>query len=304
MENKSVNKKSDSSKIILIVVILILLGVIGYLVFANQDKDSTIATQNEKISADSIEKAKVMKEYEDLQLTYQKLKEENQALGLETDSLDLKIAELNETIQKVRNSNASEIKKWKNKLATLQSEYDQMKLVLERTVAENDTLKVKLDSMRVNDARMADSLANLTAVKTELAGQVAIASVLRAENIKITAVNAKGKEFDSDEYKVKQIDKLKVAFNLGDNKVAKKNNKDIFLRVIEPSGSTLFEGDKTFIVSGRETFYTEKKSLTFDNTRQQVSFLYQKGSPFKEGVYTVEIFAEGSQIGNSTFTVK
>jgi predicted RNase H-like nuclease (RuvC/YqgF family) len=304
MENKQVNKKSDNSKVILIVVILILLGVIGYLVFTNQEKESTIATQSEKINADSLEKAKTLKEYQDLQLHYQKLKEENQALGLETASLDSTIQALNVTIQKVRNSNASEVKRWKGKLEALQTEFTQVKTDLESKIRENEVLGAKLDSMRLNDQLLADSINNLTAVKTALAEKVAIASVLRAENIKVASVSSKGKETVDTEFKAKSISKLKVFFNLAENEVAKKESKDIYMRLLEPNGSTLFEGDKLFILDGKETFYTEKRTINFDNSKQQVVFVYEKGSPYKPGNYTVQFYAEGRKIGETALAVK
>lgn len=304
MENKQVNKKQDNSKIILIVVILILLGVIGYLVFTNQDKESTIAKQEEKITADSLEKIKTLKDYTDLQEHYKKLKEENQALGLETDSLDAKIQALNETIEKVKRANVSEIRRLKNELKTLQADYAETKLALEAKVAENDTLRVKLDSMRLADARLADSLASLTAVKTELAGKVAIASVLKAENIRVAAINAKGKETSGEELKAKNINKLKVIFNLAENEIAEKEAKDIYMRLIEPNGATLFDGEKLFVLDGKETFYTEKRTVNFDNTKQQVTFVYQKGSTYKPGKYTIQLYAEGRKIGETSLAVK
>ena len=303
MENTPA-KKNDSSKITLIGIILVLLGVIAYLIFTNQEKTATISSQEQRIDADSLEKENVLREYGDLQLTYQKLKEEHLALGLETASLDSTIEALNNTISKVKKSGAAEIKKWKSQLAILQSDYDVLKEKLEATVAENDTLKVKLETMRSNDAKMADSLAELKAIKSELAEKVAIASILKAENIRVSIINAKGKESTDDVYKAKNIQKVKIAFNLAENNVSKKNNKEIYLRLIEPSGSTLFEGDKTFTLNGKEVFYTEKKSIDFTNTRQAVAYIHQKGSAYKPGKYLFELYADGSQIGQGSFMVK
>jgi cell division protein ZapB len=149
-----------------------------------------------------------------------------------------------------------------------------------------------------------NALEDLSTEKKALAEKVAIASVLKAEDIKVSVVNTKGKAMTSKVYKVKVVDKIKVDFCLGDNKVAKKNNKDIYLRLIEPSGSTLFEGEKIFTVEGKESFYTDKQTLQFDNTRQHVVFLYSKGSPYKPGKYAIELFAEGHKIGESQLVMK
>ena len=84
-------------------------------------------------------------------------------------------------------------------------------------------------------------------------------------------------------------------------------SKDIFMRLIEPDGAALFDlatGGGTFMVEGKETFYTAKREILFDNSRQQVSFVYDKGNPYKEGRHIVELYADGYLIGQGSFVIK
>jgi hypothetical protein len=79
------------------------------------------------------------------------------------------------------------------------------------------------------------------------------------------------------------------------------------MRLIEPDGSALYNlstGSGTFMLNGEETFYTAKRDIVFDNTQQAVSFVYSKGAEYKRGLHTIEIYADGHQIGKTTFTLK
>ena len=58
------------------------------------------------------------------------------------------------------------------------------------------------------------------------------------------------------------------------------------------------------MLDGKETFYTAKKDVLFDNSQQQLSFTYDKGSEYDKGVYTMEAFTDGYSMGAKTFTVK
>jgi cell division protein ZapB len=135
---------------------------------------------------------------------------------------------------------------------------------------------------------------------------VAIASQLKAENIAVLALNSKGKERGSP-FRSRQIEKLKVEFNLAENKVAPIEGKKIMIRVVDENGQPIFNVDKgsgTFMLEGREEFYTAAQEILFDNTKQKLSFVYEKGSDYASGNYIVEIFTDGYKMGTVQFSVK
>ena len=58
------------------------------------------------------------------------------------------------------------------------------------------------------------------------------------------------------------------------------------------------------MVEGKEIPYTLKTDLLFDNRRPEVAFIYLKGSSYKPGKHTVELYSEGFSIGTGTFLIK
>ncbi len=303
----STEEKKSPTLPILIAIIIVLLGVIGYLLYTNSSKSETIAKQEDKIEADSATINAKVKELEELNLALTRAKMEMDELGKSNDTLNQQLAQLNEYIKQVKAGNAKQINNLSSKLAEYKKLLEVKDLEITSLRAKTDSLTTEVGTLNQQKTQMGDSIAALNTVKTELAQQVAIASILKAENIRVTAINKKDKELAKDEYKSKDIVKLKVMFNLGDNKVARKDNKQIHFRLIEPSGTVLYDaaaGGGFFNADGKDIPYTDKKSVKFDNSKQQVGFVYVKGSEYKSGNYTVEIYADGIKIGEAQFIVK
>ncbi|MFN6946366.1 MAG: hypothetical protein ACK4ND_15565, partial [Cytophagaceae bacterium] len=80
--------------------------------------------------------------------------------------------------------------------------------------------------------------------------------------------------------------------------------KEIYLRVIEPGGVTLYNGDKSIIVDGKKLAYTDVQTINFNNTKQTITFVYNKGSRYKPGDYKIEFYADGVKIGNGELNLK
>jgi hypothetical protein len=103
------------------------------------------------------------------------------------------------------------------------------------------------------------------------------------------------------------MERLKVSFNIADNKVAEKGPRNVFVQVLAPNSQPIFDvakGSGTFIINGAELFYTAKQDIIFDNSEQQLTFYYEKGTDYATGIHEVRIFVDNYQIGSKTFTVK
>lgn len=174
-----------------------------------------------------------------------------------------------------------------------------LKKVAEQLLTENTTLKTEKNELN-------RSIVGLNEDKKELEDKVAVASQLQAKGIHIYAVARNGKERES-QFKNRHINTLKVVFNIAKNDVAPLEAKEVYIRVIDENGQVIFDinkGSGSFMLDGKETFFTAKKDILFDNSQQQLSFTYDKGSDYDKGVYKMEIFTDGYSMGAKTFTVK
>lgn len=166
-------------------------------------------------------------------------------------------------------------------------------------VAENTELK---DTKN----KLSQTISELNNEKTELQEQVAAASQLKLEDFVVYAINKRGKEY-KNEFRNRQIEQIKIQFSLAENKVAPIEGKEIILRVLGIDNNVLFDvtrGSGTFTIDGREEFFTAKQEVLYDRNKQQVTFLYDKGSDYDKGVYKVEVYTDQYLIGKGNFTVK
>lgn len=178
-------------------------------------------------------------------------------------------------------------------------EIAKLKLVNEELVSENTGLKEEANELNRN-------IVSLSEDKEQLAEKVEFASRLKAENIAVYAVAKSGKERDGV-LKNRQLAQLKVTFNIAQNDVAPLSAKEIMIRMTDENGQVIFDVDKgsgSFILDGKETFYTATKDILFDNTSQQMTFVYEKGSEYVPGTYKMEVYTDGYLMGATSFTVK
>ncbi|MBE9464096.1 hypothetical protein ACFP1I_07130 [Dyadobacter subterraneus] len=240
---------------------------------------------------------------------------EIQQLGGSVDSLiELKkqLEKDKEELKNVNNFSAAnfdkKIKSYENVLSQKDTEIANLREELGIVTSKNQELSQQVTGLESEKQQLNDSVNNYSAQNRELAEKVTLASALRTEELSIHAVSAKGKERDGDKFRAKRIDKLRVSFKLGENAVAKQNEKDIYLRILDPDGAVLSDmatGSGAFSFNGKEMIYSSKQTVNFTNSRQQVDIFYGRGGiPMKAGKYAIEVYSEGFKIGQGDFTVK
>lgn len=193
----------------------------------------------------------------------------------------------------------SRVEGYRELLVMKDTEIAELKKVNEELVVENKDLKVERNVLNSN-------LREAKKTEEKLTEKVKVASRLEAENIVVAAMSLKGKARE-DEFRARQVDKLKVEFKIAKNDVAPISGKEILMRIIDDNDNVLFDvarGSGTFVLDGKETFYTAKQEILFDNSQQVVSFLYDKGSEYLPGRYVMEIFTDGYLMGSKSFRVK
>ena len=238
----------------------------------------------------------------------EKIKEISE-LGGDITELEEAKAELEKErnqLQRTRKANRSVIASLQDKAEGYEELLKAKDLEIEKLKEINQELHAENTGLKNTQNQLSDSISSLSENAEKLAGKVAIASRLEAEGISIKAVNEKGKERESP-FRNRHIDKLKVTFNIADNKVAPIEGKDIMIRVIDSNGQVLFDvtnGSGTFMLNNKETFYTATQEVLFDNSRQQVTFVYDKGSEYNIGAYNMEIYTDDYMMGSGQFVVK
>jgi len=300
--HSEVPKKSNKNTIIiaLLSLVVVVQGVKIYLDSQEKQQIKTDLTSTEQELATTMQRMTEISAELD-----QKIAEVKKLGGDITDMVKAK-EEVEAELKRSKRATGQEIKALKDKvegyellLKNKDEEITKLKSVNKELLTENTSLKTEKN-------QLGDSINRLSQTKEELATKVAIASQLKIENVNIVGVTDRGKERESP-FKSRQVGKLKVDFNIAENKVAAIEGKKIMIRIVDENGQVLFDvsrGSGTFLFNGKEEFYTEHQEVLFDNTRQKISFLYDKGSDYEPGNYKLEVYTDDYLMGSSQFVVK
>ena len=245
------------------------------------------------------------------------------ALGGNVESLEAAKKQLESDKVQLRRVNTFSKQKYDVKiadfvtlLAAKDAELDQLKRENTTLVAknkdlftQNSTLTNENMGLKTDKQGLADSVDNAYRRNRELTAKVTRASALQAQFVQVLALSDKNKERDGGVYRASKVDKIKVIFQLQPNPIAKQDIKTIFMRVLDPDGAMLYDsavGSGNFDLFGKESTYTAKKDIQFQNNGQGVEIIYGRGTAiqYREGHYKIELYAEGFKIGEGNFDIK
>jgi FtsZ-binding cell division protein ZapB len=304
-EKNSAQKKDQGKNIIIIVLILLVIisGIKLYTDFIDRTK------KIEEILLLSTENNELNKRLDSVTYQLDLRIEEIEKLGGDISTLQAANSQLVAERNSSRQRSSAEINTLNAKIKSSTNLIQQKDKEVLELRAMNQQLFSENQDLKTTQAEIEQEVAQLNVEKESLQSKVTIASLLKAENIKITAVNSKGKERaeTSKDLKNRYIERIKIDFNIADNKVAGKGPRTIYVQVLAPNSQPIFDvakGSGTFMLDGNEQFYTVKQDMIFDNSEKELTFYYEKGSDYVSGVHVIKIFSDNYQIGSKSFTVK
>ncbi len=300
-------EQSSSRKIWLTALIAILVAlnvVLFYMNIKGKDEREALTKQNQQ---KQVELDVTMVKLDSLEQEYEKRIAEVQKLGGDVESLQKVKEQLEKDKIVLRNATAAERKKY---LAQIKK-YEEMLVAKDQEIVvlrqQNETLYGENTELKTKQVKLSDSISTIDAQKRDLAEKVRVGSALKAENLVINSLSDKGKERDGGEYKSKRLERIKIIFDITENRIAESGTHTVYMRLVEPDGAAVYDvstGGGTFSIDGKEAFYTAKQDLLYDKNRQKIDFVFSKGSPYKVGKHTIELYSDGFQIGSGTFVVK
>jgi hypothetical protein len=311
MNQEKTEHKSGSKKGIFIFFVVLLLGINLVSLFFNYKQNEDIKEKQVTLDSNAVQIKQLDEQLKAKIAELTAARDEIEKLGGDKTALEEQIAILQNEKAKL----AKDAGYYRSQYNKIKGEIDNAMRIKDEANKEIESLKLQLaqkDTV-INEKNTVinqkeQAISSLTQEKTQLSEKVAIASILKADHITALAITAKGKEKPSAtaEFKAKYIDQLKIGFTIAENKVAEKNTKELYIRVVEPDGATIYNtstggGEMTY--NGKSIFYSVKYDLSFNGNASPVLISYKKDGEWKVGKHTIEIYCEGKLIGTGSFTV-
>jgi len=301
-----------------LVLALVIAAIFGYLYFNEKQENSQ---NNVSITEKTNELLRTNTKLDSISVQLDAKIAEIAALGGQIDELEALKAELQKDKRNLMSSKSFDVKAYQIKIKDyeallLEKDIEIAKLREENAVlnnqnqvlnSENTGLKTTNSDLRTAKEALADSVYKTTVQNRELSEKVTLASAMRPMNYAVSAINSRGKEREGEEFKARRVDRVKVSFKLAENPLTKKENKTIYMRMIDPTGnlvSDMATGSGAFSFGGKETIYTAKQTILYSNSGQTIEYIYNRGANYEKGAYKIELYADGFRIGQTSFNIK
>ena len=289
----------DKSKnlIIIIILLVIIIGGVSFYAFRQNQENK------EMTELFAIEKEEMENEYTTFATQYDELQVQinNDSLRIKLESEKLKTQRLLEELRQVKSSNAAEITRLKKELKTVRTvlrsyvmQIDSLNRINEALTTENKEVKKKYSEA----TRQINTLAQ---EKKTLNAKVTLAAQLDATNINVQPKNKRGKTAK----KVKDVKKIAVSFTIVKNITAKTGERTLYVRIAKPDNDILTKSaSDTFPYENKELAYSIKKYIEYTGEEQNVTVYWDVQEYLPAGTYNVYIFADGTMIGQQSFSMK
>lgn len=286
---ENIKQKSKSSVIFLLVFLLI--GVIGLFTWQFLQNNKQVE-KNEELKAENTNlkelKADLNQQLQEMLVQYEGVKTSNKELNASLQEEKQKISDLLQQIDKLEDK-AAKMQYFRRQVLQLQTsqknylnQIDSLATVNKELVTKNEKLTTEMEETQSKNEELSD--------KVEQASKVS------GVGLSIVTFNSKGKE--NKKNKASKTASLEVSITLVANPLSPKGEKDIYLRIIQPSGAVLTDSkDNIFDFNREEYGYSTVGSVDYQGSEIIKTIEYKVSEELKPGKYDIEVYADNKMIG-------
>ena len=323
-KEKTELKKGGAVYIIIILLLLLVGGWLGLEIRDGRKQNAACAEsvanlQTEKdYLNDILKKSGIIEESDD-----ETLKDNLTAILMEYDSLTFDNDEMLDSINKQK----AHIQSLLDEVETLQNQKKRDWGKIYKLKKETETLREimkgyihTIDSLNTENTGLKNTIKDkdnqITDIKTDrdniknkndlLNQTVALGSVLQTSGITANAIRIKSSGKQVETTRASRTAMIKSCFTVLENRIATAENKEIYMRIISPAGTELTNSEVVHFAmeGGREGIASVKRKVNYQNKNMDLCIYYEVETALEAGTYIVEIYAEGHQIGKSSFALK
>ncbi|WP_028296425.1 hypothetical protein [Olivibacter sitiensis] len=308
LSNRSEVEEKDRSSSYSAKIYLFVLA-IGALVATNIYFYTKYRTSSSNVVSMLGEKNQLEAELDRIELELDRVNVENQHLS---DQLALEQQQAKKTIEDLRikltqnNLTQQQLNQAKTQIEHLRVAVDKFKNDSELLRQENMLLVVERDSLKEEVSHAHSNVEQLKNENSSLEAKIKSVAHLKISAITINPLSYTRKQEEKMESKAKRTEELKVVFTITDNPLANREQKDIYIRIIDPNGNLVLpKGNDNAITSPyNEMQYTSKMVLPFNNDGKEYIYRWDNNKDkFKKGIYTIVLYHDGESMGRANIAL-
>jgi hypothetical protein len=288
----------------------------GYIIWLKSKTEQSFQQKDLVITNTSSQRDQLQKELEDATRLYDMIKTSSANMMHSKDSTiskrDREIAEKRNRIQQLLSkvgATEQELAEAKGLIASLNTDIAGYKSQVETLQGEKLVLTQEKNTVIKERDKVQKDYDSATTVIKEKEQVIDIATTLHASNFSILGINETKSGKEKTTSTAKRVDKLRITFDIDENRVAQSGTKNIFVCITGPDGKPLAaeeQGSGKFSTrDGEQKHYTQKLDINYmQGQRQPVSIDWKQNTNFEKGDYKIEVYNNGFKIGEGISNLK
>lgn len=288
------DKERRNNLIIILLSVMLIIVVVIFFVQHGENKKI--------IQVLNMEKESIQTDLNTMISNFDSIHTTNETLQNELEGTQAKVKDLLLEIGQVKKVSYDQIAQYRQEVTTLRNimknyiiQVDSLNRRNEKLMAEN--VQVKEEFIQSESKNM-----QLEKEKERLQEKIKMAAQLELTELVASGINARGKEAES----ARRATQIKISFVLSKNVTAPRGEKMIYVRIQKPNQVLFVKSpDDVFEFEDLKIPYSARREVTYEGNTLPVNIFWDnEGQEFLPGEYTIDVFADGSNIGTTRLIMK
>jgi FtsZ-binding cell division protein ZapB len=290
-------KAKERRNNIIVIVLTVILVVVGVLYFLQNREHRAIVNEL------NAEKDSIQMELNRLVVSYDSLQTENDTINEQLFVAQAKVKDLLLEIEQTKKISLEKINSYQKQVTTLRSimrdfvvQIDSLNRRNQELMAEN--LEVKKQFKQVETEKQ-----QLSEEKERLEQNLQRAAVLQVRDLMAEALNSRNK----DTRFASRAERIRIYFIINENIAASRGSKNIYVRIMRPDQLLMSKSaDNLFQFEDLQIQYSAMREVVYEGHDLPVAIFWDNTNEpdLMPGTYTIDLFADGHNIGTTTLELR
>lgn len=297
-EIEAANQKSKDRRNNIIVIVLSVILVVVAVLFFMQRKEHNVILNEIKAEKDSIQY-----QLTEIVSSYDSLSTENDTINEQLFIAQAKVKDLLTEVEQTKKVSYNKITGYQKQVSSLMGimrnyvvQVDSLNEINKVLRAENLEVKEQYKEVEQRNEQLSEE-------KKQLQQTVQRAAMLEARELIAEPLNSRSK---STKY-AKRVEKIRIYFVMSKNSTAKRGAKNIYARISRPDQLLMVKSENdVFQFEDLKIQYSAMREVNYEGQELPVAIFWDNTTEpqLMVGAYTVNLFADGNEIGETTFEIK
>lgn len=290
-------KAKDLRNNIIVVVLAVALIVLGVLFFM-QRKEHMVILNDIKAEKDSIQI-----ELKQISAGYDSLSTENDTINEQLFVAQAKVRDLLIEVEQTKKVSYRKISGYQKQVTTLRGIMRNFVVQIDSLNAVNKELREENLEVKKQYKKAEQKNTQLSKEKQNLQQNLMRASMLEARELMAEPLNQRSK---ATKY-AKRVAKIRIYFVLSKNPTAKRGAKKIYARILRPDQLLLSKSENNlFQFEDLKIQYSAMREINYEGQELPVAIFWDNTNEpqLMPGKFIVNLFADGNEIGETSFFIK